>query len=256
MMRIDFGDIAFNVDETERENYWVKVIDSTWEPHTYKIFRKYLNPKHSFIDVGAWIGSTALFGCQLAKHCYAIEPDIKALKELKRNIELNPSLKNDMTVWAGCILDRKGTAEIGIGYHGTTLGDSNSSVHHKGELVQECECLTFEQFIEAFNITDCNFVKIDVEGAETKMIPSMKYFISKYKPTILVSLHCFLYQQLKLSIEEMIEVLGTYKKCLVVNITGDFKHEKKFLDPIYLHSPIWKDMMLFADTCDLVFTDE
>jgi hypothetical protein len=45
------------------------------------IFKRLINPQYSYIDMGAWIGPTLLLGCQLAKHCHGIEPDLKSYAE-------------------------------------------------------------------------------------------------------------------------------------------------------------------------------
>src|ERR1700687_4776653 len=41
--------------------------------------------QHCYIDVGAWIGPTLLYGCQLAKMAYGLEPDPIAFAELEQH---------------------------------------------------------------------------------------------------------------------------------------------------------------------------
>lgn len=41
--------------------------NKSWERNTQKIFDKFLDSNHSYIDIGAWIGPTVLYGAQIAK---------------------------------------------------------------------------------------------------------------------------------------------------------------------------------------------
>lgn len=47
--------------------------------------RKYCNKENTYIDIGAWIGPTVLYGACVSKHVYAIEPDPAAVSQLKKN---------------------------------------------------------------------------------------------------------------------------------------------------------------------------
>ena len=57
-----------------------------WEKQTFQILDKFLEKNYSYIDIGSWIGTTALYACQLSRHCYAIEPNPISFKELKTRI--------------------------------------------------------------------------------------------------------------------------------------------------------------------------
>jgi len=70
----------FYVNTSKNEWFWNQVETNLWEPDTFKIFDKFIDKEHSYIDIGAWIGPTVLYGCQISKHCYAIEPDPIAFK--------------------------------------------------------------------------------------------------------------------------------------------------------------------------------
>ena len=54
--------------------------------------------------MGAWIGPTVLYGCQNAKFCYAIEPDPVAFRQLKNNVDLNPSLISRISFSNSCVI--------------------------------------------------------------------------------------------------------------------------------------------------------
>ena len=80
--------------------YWK---NKFWEVHTHKILEKFLDSNHSFIDIGAFIGPTTLYGAFIAKKVYAIEPDPIAFNELKKNVLLNHVLKEKIELHQICI---------------------------------------------------------------------------------------------------------------------------------------------------------
>ncbi|HEV8507984.1 MAG TPA: FkbM family methyltransferase, partial [Chitinophagaceae bacterium] len=97
-MLIAKGSITYEVQPGfsihDGREYWDLVNGGSWEPETFNIMQQYLSPKHSYIDIGAWVGPTVLFGAQLAKECYAVEADPVAYSGLLKNLSLNPVISN------------------------------------------------------------------------------------------------------------------------------------------------------------------
>jgi FkbM family methyltransferase len=167
--------------------FWDVVNKDLWERETFSCLRKYCHKENSYIDIGAWIGPTVLYGACVSKHVYAIEPDPVAVNQLKDNMVLNKNLKNKITLYEGCISDISGKIEIS---NSKSFGNSQTSIllnDHNEKL--EAASLTFGDFVAKYNITDCNFIKMDVEGAEYLIIPTMVDFLIQHKPTLLVSIH-------------------------------------------------------------------
>ncbi|MBI2653602.1 FkbM family methyltransferase [Candidatus Woesearchaeota archaeon] len=191
------------------DSFWEKVQNNNWEKETYNIFDNFLDKNNSYIDIGAWIGPTVLYGCQLSKHCYAIEPDFVAYQSLKSNIELNKNLINKITLYNGAISNITGKMAISARFG---LGDSMSSVlERNSDDILFVGCLKFNDFINRFKINDCNFVKIDAEGAEVLILLSMSEFIKQNKPTIHLSLHPFLFKNLREDSKKILNTLKLYK---------------------------------------------
>ena len=138
--------------------FWGK----NYENNTYKIFDKLLDSNHSYIDIGAFIGSTVLYGANIAKKVYAIEPDPIAFSELKKNVSLNPTLKEKIELHQKCINNKSGKVKFGNIAQG---GNSTSSLQFaESKTSWIVDGITFDSFIKNNNITDCNFIKIDIEG--------------------------------------------------------------------------------------------
>lgn len=167
----------------EQYLFWERVLLDDWEPHTFRIFDIFLDENHSFIDIGAWIGPTSLYGCQIARHCYAIELDPVAFRQLKENFELNPKLIPRVTLSNQCIADFCGT--ISLGNKTSSIGgDSMSSVLFSGGTKSwTVPATTLTQFVRDHDIDDCNFIKIDVEGREAIILPAIAELLDQTRPT-------------------------------------------------------------------------
>ena len=142
----------------------MKIAQKNWEQNTFRIFKKFLNKDSSYIDIGAWIGPTVLFAVHFAKKVYAVEPDPIAYRELLNNIEANNNLKDRIVVFYGCIGNSNGKVKIGNPYE---VGSSSSSLlFSKSSASWEAESMTIDTFVKKYNIDDCGFIKMDIEGGE------------------------------------------------------------------------------------------
>jgi len=195
--------------------FWKDVQSGKWEASTFKIFDKFLDKEHSFIDIGAWLGPTVLYGCQIAKHCYAIEPDSIAFKELYKNIGLNIGLKEKISVFNFAIGNQRGKIKFGTK---TKFGDSMSSILFGGEINSLLiDSISLQDFFQDNKINDCNFIKMDIEGGEVVVLPNIKDFLQKNKFTIYLSLHPKLFKDVKGDSQLIIETLKIYKNIFDIN---------------------------------------
>jgi FkbM family methyltransferase len=181
----------------------------SWEEDTYRILWKYLDADHSYIDIGAWIGPTVLFAAQTAKKTYAIEPDPYAFKELEKNVSLNPTLKQKISLHEKCINVSSGKVRFGSPSMG---GDTISSLRFgDSENAWVVEGISFDDFVKENSIFDCNLIKMDIEGAEAMIIPTMSSYLEKYKQTLHLSIHPEFFDDPQKDTERLIDVLKIYK---------------------------------------------
>ncbi|PGW55256.1 FkbM family methyltransferase [Bacillus thuringiensis] len=166
---------------------WNLINNNNWEEYTFDILDKFLSKNYNYLDIGAWVGPTVLYGANLAKHVYAIEPDPIALQELQNNLNLNPSISSKITLIHAALSSQTGTSNL---YKGNEYGDSTSSLIPANSN-HSCvvNCMTIDELIITYNIKHFNFIKIDIEGSEYNLIPSMKKFLEIEKPTLYLSLH-------------------------------------------------------------------
>lgn len=228
-MKVSKNNIDFNVEDNTPGNpgFWTLVETDEWESFTFKIFSKFLDKEHSFLDIGAWIGPTVLYGSKLALHCFAIEPDPIAYAILKQNISLNNFLNID--VWQGAINNVNGIVTMG---NNDLQGNSMSSILLPEKNSWEVECQTLENFMLSRNIKNCNFIKIDIEGGEALVIPEATNILKNFPHTLYLSIHAHLLKNSK-DLENITKVLKKIYKYFYLAKTGarintDFiKNQKK-----------------------------
>jgi FkbM family methyltransferase len=169
--------------------FWDRVENDSWEPHTFSIFDRFLDAEHSYLDVGAWIGPTVLYGAFLARHCYAMEPDPLAYSRLRENVELNASIKNRISLSTQCLASTCGPVRLG-NKTSSIGGDSMSSLlFADGQVNWQVEGVTLERFFLDNHICDCSFIKMDIEGAEFDVLPAIAGYLAEHRPTLYLSLH-------------------------------------------------------------------
>jgi FkbM family methyltransferase len=190
-MQLSLREQPLRVDAAGHATFWNEVAHGSWEPATFDIFERFLSPAHTYLDIGCWIGPTLLYGCQIARSAYGLEPDPIAYRELERNIELNRPLSDNVRLANLCIATHSG--EVAFGSRGAG-GDSTSSLlFGKKKTHWTVKALTFADFLAQYAIRDVNFIKMDIEGGEYAIIPTMADWLRAQRPTLHLSLHpCYL----------------------------------------------------------------
>jgi FkbM family methyltransferase len=181
----------FRIAPGRNAAFWQEVADGRWESNTFAVFERFLDAEHCYLDIGCWIGPTLLYGCQLAARGYGIEPDPLAFEELQRNLELNRDLAARVQLANVCIARESG--QVAFGSRGAG-GDSTSSLlFGKKKTHWTVQSLSFADFIRRYGIADCNFIKMDIEGGEYLVLPTMAPYLRAQRPTLHLSLHpCYL----------------------------------------------------------------
>lgn len=211
--KITFKGKSFFV--TGNDDFWLAYKMGRWEPETFEIMEKYLDKDHSYVDFGAWIGPTVLFGAQIAKKVYALEPDMVAFDAFRTNLEMNPSI-NEKVVRNPIAVGRN-TAIVSFGAVGE-YGDSMSSLLGD-KAMTVVHAFSMKDIFEKYNINDCNFVKMDIEGGEALVFPTALEVFEKWKPTLYLSLHAQMWKKPQDYFDRIFPVLALYKH--IYNTKGE-----------------------------------
>jgi FkbM family methyltransferase len=130
-----------------------------------KVFSR-LKPCNIIMDVGANIGLTAMYLKDFGKTVYAIEPSQLHYEALIEN--LGPLFSNKFICYKIAISDHTGPEDFYLNEENRTM---NSLVWKSGKSTT-VHCATFAQFMTEQRIEEVDFVKLDVEGAEEKILLS------------------------------------------------------------------------------------
>ncbi len=140
------------------------------------------DPARTSLDVGANKGVYAYALSLHSRRVHAFEPNPKLFKVLKKwgrgKIDLHPMALSDVTGSANLFIPRSAK---GFSNQGASLStDKVTSAH--GVLSVQCSRL------DDLGIEDVGFMKIDVEGAETRVIEGARETIERDRPVMMLEL--------------------------------------------------------------------
>jgi FkbM family methyltransferase len=144
---------------------------------------RYLKSGDIFFDIGANIGAISLLAAsRQVKKIYAWEPSPAPLQCFYQNIKLN-NLENIIFVREKVVSDHKERVPFTIGAHSETDHIAYSS-DKKQSLSIQAE--TLDSFISSQGLSFIDFVKIDVEGAELKVLKGLEENLHNGKIGVLI----------------------------------------------------------------------
>jgi len=216
-----------HVDQGSGNADWWGAVTAGWETdslHAIKLFLqlKRKTQKHVVeVDFGCWVGPTVLFAGAYADKIYAMEPDPGAYREVYHNVKSNPAIAAKTQLQQLCISDKEGAITMygSPGDSMSTLFSAESDRKKSGYTNWQVECTTLDKFSAKHDIkpAEIGIIKLDTEGAEGRILVQLKPWLIKHKPTILLSMHVFLYPEDAKLHEAVKEVLYSYKTLLLAN---------------------------------------
>lgn len=159
-----------------------RVLLGTYEPSMTRWFMETVSAGDSIFDVGANVGYYAVLAARLVgEHgrVVAIEPAPTNLYSLDNNLRIN-RLGNVM-VFRGAAGDSNGVVRFECGG-----GTGTGRVSETGTL--EVPMRRLDDLVAAYNVQPAA-IKIDVEGAELRVLRGASRLLSTLKPALFVSTH-------------------------------------------------------------------
>ena len=161
----------------------------TKEPGTIEWLNE-IRPKEVLLDIGANVGMYTIYAAAVRKaNVYALEPESQNYSLLNKNIRLN---KLDHLVGAYCI-GLSNVDSFDYIFMGNMLpGDANHAVgeplnfelepfHDHLKFAQGCITYKLDSLVEANKLPIPDYVKIDVDGFEHKVIEGAKKTLKNKK---------------------------------------------------------------------------
>jgi FkbM family methyltransferase len=182
---VTVGGCTFNVVAGRHDRFWDDC-EAGWEATTFEVLTSRLSAGSTFVDVGSWIGPMTLAAASCGARVIAYEPDPTAADELAENIAANPGF--EVEVRRVALWTSTGHRELRGGPVG--LGESMSSLTGRSGRIGSTTVATLDGEDAARAWPVDALAKIDVEGAEYRLVPRLRPFLAG-RPTVILSVHAY-----------------------------------------------------------------
>ena len=183
----DFVEIEGRKMFTQNNDGLALSIFKIYEPNQTEIVKKYVRKGDIVIDIGAHVGYYTLLMAQLVGKngkVYSFEPDPVNFQLLKKSVEING--------FENVVLIQKAVSNITDKVK-LFLGDDDSAINRiydakLGDAKEsiDVESITIDEYFKE-NDELINFIKIDSEGSEVKIINGMKQFLSRNQELVMMT---------------------------------------------------------------------
>jgi FkbM family methyltransferase len=171
------------------ESFCVYVAGS-FEPNEFAFLDRTVRRGMTFLDVGANDGLYTMFAARRVGRrgrVLAVEPSSRERRVLERNIALN-RLRNVVVV-ASALADQPGQATLQIaptlhGGHNTLGGFAHKGVDAVAS--EQVQVETLDAVVVRLGIAKVDVIKIDVEGAELKVLEGARDVLRSSRPLLLI----------------------------------------------------------------------
>ena len=198
-LHVEKNHVSFKVALHEKDRkFWTENYGN-WEDETFRVFDKWVKPNSIVLDIGAWIGTTALYCAKLgAKQVIAVEADTESVQVFRENVGLNKLddvvkivdkaiYKDDQGVWFGENLFRPNTMNESVSQ--IVSQDSPKYKYHS-------DSITFAQLVSGIeNPRDISLVKMDIEGGEEFILQEVLQWCYENRVPAFISFHLAWWQQ-------------------------------------------------------------
>jgi FkbM family methyltransferase len=194
-------------NDISRQVYIAGCID----PNEFVFLDRFLEPGMTFLDAGANEGLYSVFAARrlgAEGTVWAFDPSERELSRLARNLELN---NLQVRVFPVALADQTGQAEMmvaGYGHEGlNTLGQFFHEV--EGATRELIQVTTLDDIVKENPLARLDVIKIDVEGAELKLLKGASETIRRYRPLLLLEVADRTLRQQGSSREQLLDYLRT-----------------------------------------------
>jgi len=140
------------------------------------------------IDAGGCWGDSALYFARLVKEngkVYTFEFVPANLQIMKRNLEMNPGLRNIIEIIPSPVWSE---SNVPVAYSDNGPG-SKIIDEREGKCRHETKSLSIDDFVAGHQISRIDFIKMDIEGAELSALQGAKETLIKFKPKLAISVY-------------------------------------------------------------------
>jgi FkbM family methyltransferase len=189
--------------------------EGVFEPSTTALIARLVKPRMTVLDIGANIGYHTLCMAKLVGphgQVFAFEPVPWAAEKLQRNLSLNEF--HNVTVERLALTDHAAPSELLALYASWPVspGGQDTSLHpiHGGRnTLQSTRVATLDEYVTSHRIDTVNFLKIDVDGYEYKVIRGAREVIGRDKPAMIVELSDYTLREHGDRLDDLIDLFNS-----------------------------------------------
>ena len=181
------------------------------EPWSTMIFLRELGRGDVVIDVGANIGYYTCLACKVLGpdgYIYAVEPLMENLSFLVRNLELNKCSER-VSTYRLALGDHDGYVFMEYFHHAPNISRVASASSKDSKILKQVRVMTLDNFVKRLRLEKVDFLRMDVEGYEVKILKGGINTLESFRPKIFVEIHPEFMTDYGNSFYEFVDILDT-----------------------------------------------
>jgi FkbM family methyltransferase len=186
--------VLYNFADTTEQSWihdWLVRSFPYWEPNTFKSFRQAVNPQKIAIDIGAWIGLTAVWLSKHFQHVVCVDADKKSVVSLEKNLQA--SYCTNYSIINNAVYETRTQLTFGANNHlpHAALNDSTSQLKAVASKPDDyiVSTITLADIFKRYEPSSVGFIKMDIEGGEEHVLSQLFTQCKAYKIPFLISFH-------------------------------------------------------------------
>ena len=154
------------------------------DPYDERELLPLIEPGSVFFDIGSYYGYYALRAAQRGARAFAFEPASANYQRLAQNVALNADLRCETFQLA--LSDSVGTVAMSVAQEGNR-GTGRIGAPSDGSVAtEEVATTTLDRFVREHGIDRVDALKLDVEGAEGKVLAGGAETLARCRPVMLM----------------------------------------------------------------------
>jgi FkbM family methyltransferase len=186
--------VLYNFADTTEQSWihdWLVRSFPYWEPNTFKTFRAVVNSDKIAIDIGAWIGLTAVWLSKHFKHVVCIDADKKSVASLEKN--LHASHCTNFNIINNAVYETRTRLTFGANNYLPHASQNDSTSQLKSVATKPDDyvvsTITLSDIFNSYEPSSVGFLKVDIEGGEEHILSQLFTKCKTYKIPFLISFH-------------------------------------------------------------------
>jgi FkbM family methyltransferase len=193
------NNITYELDFDEYIDY--SLYKGYFEVHTYLAMEKLVKKNMIVLDIGANMGAHCLNMAKLVGKkgkVIAFEPMKPVFEKLQKNLDLNKF--ENVKLEQIALAEKNEIKKIYFNH-------SYTSKKTKSKKTEQIKLMTLDTYFNKNKIEKVDFIKLDVDGYEYKILKGAKKTLKKFKPIIIMELGKYTLESVGDNIKDLIDYL-------------------------------------------------